>query len=198
MRIVGVVFPRMCQRNEWTLQPGTGARDAVWQSGGQPGVPVFCNATDQTADEFHREVLARVDFADPEASLLLTKPSGKRHFGGVQAVMAGFDLDDVNTRGNCDMLLNWILAGGPTLTDPTLASRVKLTPAPKGQRGLRCERSASLRDASQVWLHAFSAGLRRVFAASRIRRFGRYRRLCSCGLRRPRWHWILSIHPFRA
>ncbi|MDH3714009.1 MAG: hypothetical protein OET44_09210 [Gammaproteobacteria bacterium] len=82
-------------------------------NGGIEGVPVFWNATDtgQSADKFYREALARVNFADPEESLILRKPSGSYHYGGQQAIDAGFDVDDVNARDNYDMLLNWILAG---------------------------------------------------------------------------------------
>jgi mono/diheme cytochrome c family protein len=82
-------------------------------NGGIEGVPVFWNATDagQSADKFYLDALARVNFADPEASLILRKPSGNHHYGGQQAIDAGFDVDDVNARDNYDLLLNWILAG---------------------------------------------------------------------------------------
>jgi len=83
-------------------------------NGGIEGVPVFWNATDigQSADTFYQDVLARVNFDDPQQSLILRKPSGNHHYGGQQAIDAGFDVDDVNGRDNYDMLLNWILAGG--------------------------------------------------------------------------------------
>ena len=42
---------------------------------------------------------------------ILRNPSGNHHYGGDQAVVSGFDLDDVNNRDNYDLLLNWILAG---------------------------------------------------------------------------------------
>ncbi len=80
-------------------------------AGSIAGVPVFWNAADQpngTADEYFREVLARVNFAEPERSRLLSKPSGNHHYGGV---VSGFDTADLNDRDGYDTVLNWILAG---------------------------------------------------------------------------------------
>ena len=59
---------------------------------------------------FYQEVLARVDFKDPENSLILTKPSNNHHYGGQRA---GFDLSNPSTRINYDVMLNWILEGAP-------------------------------------------------------------------------------------
>ena len=55
-------------------------------------------------------VRRRIDLERPEDSLLLTKPSGNHHFGGVRT---GFNPDDVGDRGFYDVVLHWILQGAP-------------------------------------------------------------------------------------
>jgi len=86
-----------------------GSADAI------AGVPVYWGdvqpATGDTAtNAFYREVLSRVDFNDPENSLLLKKPSNNHHFGGLRE---GFEVDNPANRQNYDLILNWILEGAP-------------------------------------------------------------------------------------
>jgi hypothetical protein len=52
---------------------------------------------------------SRADFADPENSRVLRKPSGHHHAGGL---LTGFDVDNPADRENYDTFLNWILEGG--------------------------------------------------------------------------------------
>jgi hypothetical protein len=58
--------------------------------------------------DLYDEVRARIDFADPLESPLLTKPSGRHHAGGEQP---GFDLEA--DRAAYDTILAWILEGAP-------------------------------------------------------------------------------------
>jgi hypothetical protein len=58
--------------------------------------------------DLYLQVLQRVNFKEPVESLLLRKPSGNHHFGGL---IGGFDLD--GDRTNYDLFLNWILNGAP-------------------------------------------------------------------------------------
>lgn len=75
------------------------------------GIPVFwVDEQPASGSIFYQEVLARVDFKDPENSLILTKPSNNHHYGGLRA---GFDLSNPSTRINYDVMLNWILEGAP-------------------------------------------------------------------------------------
>ncbi len=75
------------------------------------GVPVFWGDTQPASGTtFYQEVLARVDFQDPENSLILTKPSNSRHYGGLRG---GFEVDNPANRQNYDLFLNWILEGAP-------------------------------------------------------------------------------------
>lgn len=81
--------------------------------GGISGVPVFWRTDASqpgTGTTFYEEVLARVDFKDPENSLLLTKPSGNHHYGGQRE---GFEIDNPANRQHYDLFLNWILEGAP-------------------------------------------------------------------------------------
>ncbi len=87
-------------------------------SGGSvPGVPVWW--TDDTTQPsglgLYEQVMARVNFDDPGNSLLLRKPSGKHHNGGlVGGVNGGFDtLELVGSAGraNYDLFANWIAEG---------------------------------------------------------------------------------------
>ena len=75
------------------------------------GIPVYWNDVDQPAGtSFYNEVLTRVDFKDPESSLILTKPSNNHHYGGLRG---GFEVDNPANRHNYDLFLNWILEGAP-------------------------------------------------------------------------------------
>jgi hypothetical protein len=78
-------------------------------------VPVYWLDTqpvtgDTAANAFYKEVLSRVDFNDPENSLILKKPSNNHHFGGLRE---GFEVDNPANRQNYDLILNWILEGAP-------------------------------------------------------------------------------------
>ncbi|VAW55599.1 hypothetical protein MNBD_GAMMA05-2168 [hydrothermal vent metagenome] len=77
-----------------------------------PGVPVYWNDVDNDAADrtFYEEVLARVDFNDPENSLILTKPSNAHHYGGLRG---GFEVSNPANRQNYDLFLNWIMEGAP-------------------------------------------------------------------------------------
>jgi len=77
------------------------------------GVPMFWEddvSQPVTGTTFYEEVLARVDFNDPENSLILTKPSKNHHYGGLRG---GFEVDNPANRANYDLFLNWILEGAP-------------------------------------------------------------------------------------
>ena len=75
------------------------------------GIPVFwVDEQPASGSTFYQEVLARVDFKDPENSLILTKPSNNHHYGGLRA---GFEVDNPSNRQNYDLILNWILEGAP-------------------------------------------------------------------------------------
>jgi len=56
----------------------------------------------------YEEVLARVNFNDPENSLLLRKPSGHFHHGNLRT---GFDEENPTDRQFYDLFLNWIVEG---------------------------------------------------------------------------------------
>lgn len=79
------------------------------------GVPVYWRdaqptSGDTAANAFYQEIRSRIDFRDPENSLLLTKPSNNHHFGGLRQ---GFEVDNPANRQNYDIFLNWILEGAP-------------------------------------------------------------------------------------
>lgn len=77
------------------------------------GVPMFwVEDIEQpsTGTTFYQEVLTRIDFNDPENSLLLKKPSNNHHFGGLRG---GFEVSNPSNRYNYDLILNWILEGAP-------------------------------------------------------------------------------------
>ncbi len=77
------------------------------------GVPVFwLDDANQpvTGSTWYDEILSRVDFKDPENSLILTKPSNNHHFGGLRG---GFEVGNQSNRHNYDLILNWILEGAP-------------------------------------------------------------------------------------
>ncbi|MGB5395559.1 MAG: hypothetical protein WBN96_00280, partial [Gammaproteobacteria bacterium] len=74
------------------------------------GVPMWwTDAQPATGSTFYQEVLARVDFNDPENSLFLTKPTGNHHYGGLRS--NGFDTSNPANRFNYDTILNWIIEG---------------------------------------------------------------------------------------
>lgn len=64
----------------------------------------------ETGSTFYDEVISRVDFKDPENSLILTKPSDMHHIGGLRA---GFEIDNPSNRQHYDLILNWILEAAP-------------------------------------------------------------------------------------
>lgn len=77
------------------------------------GVPVFWVTDGEqptTGSTWYQEVLNRVNFKDPESSLILTKPSNHHHYGGLRD---GFDVDGPGSQANYDLILNWILEGAP-------------------------------------------------------------------------------------
>jgi hypothetical protein len=72
------------------------------------GVPLYYTDTQVEGRELYLEVLQRVNFKEPVESLLLRKPSGNHHYGGL---IGGFDLE--GNRENYDLFLTWILQGAP-------------------------------------------------------------------------------------
>jgi mono/diheme cytochrome c family protein len=76
-----------------------------------PGIPVWwLHDVDQpaTGTTWYEEILARVNFNDPEQSLVLTKPADEHHYGGLRL---GFEVDNPANRQNYDTMLNWIMEG---------------------------------------------------------------------------------------
>lgn len=76
------------------------------------GIPV---RYDDGNPELYRDVLARINFADPENSRLLRKPTSLQHGGGVQ-----IDLETETGRAQYNTLLNWIREGAVCGDDPTI------------------------------------------------------------------------------
>ncbi len=73
------------------------------------GIPVFYTAVDDTGAtnvNLYRHVRARVNLAEPENSLLLRKPVGKHHGGGVR-----IDRSTLAGERDYQTLLNWIREG---------------------------------------------------------------------------------------
>ena len=69
--------------------------------------PVFYDPPAAGEDrDVYTDVRARANFADPEESLLLTKPSGRDHNGGT---VAGFD--PAGDHSTFDTFEAWILEG---------------------------------------------------------------------------------------
>lgn len=71
--------------------------------------------TDTDADDMHQfylDVRARINFVNVESSLLLRRPSGHHHPGGL---LDGFDINNQigGNRSHYDTFLNWILNGAP-------------------------------------------------------------------------------------
>ncbi len=71
-----------------------------------PGIPVSYDPADNP--RVYRDVLARINLAEPENSALLVKPTGLRHGGGIQ-----MDLSSVEGRDAYNTILAWIRAGAP-------------------------------------------------------------------------------------
>jgi hypothetical protein len=81
-------------------------------AGAIDGIPMWWTddpAQPSTGGTLYQEVLARIDFNDPENSLLLKKPSGNHHYGGLRG--NGFDRGNPSNRYNYDTFLNWIIEG---------------------------------------------------------------------------------------
>ncbi len=75
----------------------------------EPTVPVWwTSAQPATGTSLYEEVLARVDFNNPESSLLLRKPSGHFHHGNLRT---GFEEENPANRQLYDLFLNWIVEG---------------------------------------------------------------------------------------
>lgn len=72
------------------------------------GVPVYYTDIQVEGRDLYDGVLQRINFKEPIESILLRKPSGNHHFGGLRP---GFNLED--DRSNYDLFLNWILQGAP-------------------------------------------------------------------------------------
>jgi len=77
-----------------------------------PGIPVHYVDANPT---LYHDVRARVNFADPENSRLLRKPSSVLHGGGLQ-----LDLSTDSGRANYITMLNWIREGAPCGSDPVI------------------------------------------------------------------------------
>lgn len=82
-------------------------------AGTYDGIPVYYFAADNP--QLYRDVLARVNLERPEDSLLLVKPTGTRHGGGVQ-----INLDTSDGRETYETILRWVRAGAPCGTDPLI------------------------------------------------------------------------------
>ncbi|MBL4761920.1 MAG: hypothetical protein JKY93_04380 [Gammaproteobacteria bacterium] len=86
------------------MNGGTVAGIPVWWTAGQPTTPSLT---------FYQQVMTRVNLVNPENSLLLRKPSGIHHYGGVRT---GFDTSlPVGSAGRADYdtIANWIMEGAP-------------------------------------------------------------------------------------
>lgn len=78
------------------------------------GIPV---RYDDGNASLYRDVLARINFADPENSRLLRKPTSQLHGGGVQ-----LDLTTEIGREQYNTLLNWIREGAVCGADPLVCN----------------------------------------------------------------------------
>jgi mono/diheme cytochrome c family protein len=86
--------------------------------GGPPlrgGIPLWYTDAQPASSSLslYEQVRARVNLADVPHSLLLTKPSGLHHFGGLRA---GFNIAEPvgsEAREHYDLFVNWIYAGAP-------------------------------------------------------------------------------------
>lgn len=79
------------------------------------GIPVSYDSSDN--DNVYQDVLARVNLAEPENSLLLNKSTGLRHGGGIQ-----IDLTTFAGRDEYNTILEWIRAGAPCGDDPLICN----------------------------------------------------------------------------
>jgi hypothetical protein len=79
-------------------------------STGIAGIPMWWTFGSQpaTGTTMYQELLTRIDFNDPENSLVLQKPSNHHHYGGL---ITGFEIGNPSNRANYDLFLNWILNG---------------------------------------------------------------------------------------
>ena len=68
---------------------------------------------DDSNPRLYKDVLERVDFRDPENSILLRKPTSLTHGGGVR-----IDRDTLEGRETYNVILNWIMEGAPCGDDP--------------------------------------------------------------------------------
>lgn len=84
----------------------TGSGCAGCHNSGYDGIPVVYSFSDNP--NVYADVLARVNLAGPEISLLLVKPTGEGHGGGML-----IDRDTVEGRAIYNTMLNWIRAGAP-------------------------------------------------------------------------------------
>jgi len=77
---------------------------------GIPGIPMWWTVANQpaTGSTMYQELLTRVDFNDPENSLVLQKPSNHHHYGGL---IPGFEIDNPANRNLYDLFLSWIMEG---------------------------------------------------------------------------------------
>ena len=105
------MLPTECDTcHDVAVQPGI---PAWWvPDAEQPTVPPTSKA-DTPALGFYEQVMARVNLEYVADSLLLKKPSGMHHYGGLRA---GFDTSlDVGAAGraNYDLFVNWISEGAP-------------------------------------------------------------------------------------
>jgi len=82
----------------------------IGYDGRYDGIPVFysyfLDGTATVNDNLYRHVRARTNLADPENSLLLLKPTGNHHGGGVR-----IDRNTLAGERNYQTLLNWIREG---------------------------------------------------------------------------------------
>jgi len=94
--------------------------------GNAPGVPMWwvddssqpqgipSSAADTPSLGFYEQAMVRVNLEYIEDSLLLKKPSGRHHYGGIQAISDGFNTAEVPgslARKNYDLFVNWISEG---------------------------------------------------------------------------------------
>jgi mono/diheme cytochrome c family protein len=82
--------------------------------GNYPGIPAYYS--DSNPDAYY-DVKSRLDFADPENSPLLIKPTSLQHGGGIF-----IDRSTLDGENKYQQLLTWILAGAPCGSDPQFCS----------------------------------------------------------------------------
>jgi len=74
------------------------------------GVPVLWTRLADEIDDsgLYERIRERINFAHPELSPFLYKPTGQHHFGGA---LSGYNLEDEADRYNYDRVMAWILEG---------------------------------------------------------------------------------------